>query len=66
MPKKDEKFRFLTMDEFNGLTRKEKAAYLERAVVEITKQQLGDDPPQSLFKNGPPTPFPTKKPIRRE
>jgi hypothetical protein len=66
MPKKDEKFRFLTMDEFNGLTRKEKAAYLERAAAEITKQQLGDDPPQSLFKNGPPPPPPTKKPVQRE
>jgi hypothetical protein len=66
MPKQDEKFRFLTMDEFNGLTRKEKAAYLEGAAAEITKQQLGDAPPPSLFKNGPPTLLQVKKPIQRE
>ena len=49
-------FRFLTMEEFGRLSRRDKVAYLERAAEEINKQQLGTDTLPSLFRDGPPRP----------
>jgi hypothetical protein len=48
-------FRFLTMEEFNRLDRREKIAYLARATDEILRMK-GDPTVQSLFKDQPPLP----------
>jgi hypothetical protein len=59
VPGEKEGFRFLTMVEFNRLSRRDKALYLERAVEEITRQQLGDDVTRFLFKDLTPAPQPS-------
>jgi hypothetical protein len=50
----DSNFRFLTMEEFNRLTRRDKTAYLEQAAARI--KEMKDSAVQSLFKDGPPLP----------
>ena len=47
----DEKFRFLTMDEFSRLSQKEKIVYLEQAAEQIGKSRTGK-PQRSLFRDG--------------
>jgi hypothetical protein len=59
MPGEEEEFRFLTMVEFNRLSRRDKALYLERAAEAITRQQLGDDRARFLFKDVAPAPQPS-------
>jgi hypothetical protein len=51
----DVSFRFLTMEEFNRLDRREKITYLARATDEILRMK-GDPTVQSLFKDQPPLP----------
>jgi hypothetical protein len=58
MAEKDSKFRFLTMEEFNQLARREKVIYLERATEEIKKRKTAKP---SLFKDGPPLPQSPRK-----
>ena len=48
-------FRFLTMKEFGGLSRREKLAYLE-AATEETGKQPGEIEGRSLFRDTPPAP----------
>jgi hypothetical protein len=50
----DTNFRFLTMEEFNRLTRRDKTAYLEQAAARI--KEMKDPAVQSLFKDAPPLP----------
>ena len=66
MPGKEEGFRFLTMLEFNRLSRRDKALYLERAAEEITRQQLGDDVNRFLFKDVEPALQPSPASPQRE
>jgi hypothetical protein len=56
MPVEEDPFRFLTMVEFNRLSRREKALYLERAGEEITRRQPGNrmDAALPLFKDAAP------------
>lgn len=51
----EEKFRFLTMDEFGRLSQAEKLAYLERAADRI-RTGRASKPERSLFKDGPRNP----------
>ena len=51
----DRQFQFLTMEEFNRLDRREKAAYLAQATDEILRMK-GDPTVRSLFKDQPPPP----------
>lgn len=47
------KFRFLTIAEFNGLSAREKFAYLEGAMKELQGQKH-DHEEHYLFEDGPP------------
>jgi hypothetical protein len=49
------KFKFLTMEEFSQLSRREKAAYLEVATAEIEKDKR-EVTLQTVFKDGPSMP----------
>jgi hypothetical protein len=66
MAGEEEGFRFLTMVEFNRLSRRDKARYLEHATEEITRQQLGDDVARFLFKDVAPPPQPPPVSPKRE
>ena len=60
----DSNFRFLTMEEFNRLTRRDKTAYLEQAAASI--KEMKDSAVQSLFKDGPPLPGTDQDPLKEK
>jgi hypothetical protein len=57
----DTNFRFLTMEEFNRLTRRDKTAYLEQAAARI--KEMKDPAVHSLFKDAPPLPPADEDPL---
>lgn len=59
MAEAEEKFQFLTVEEFGRLSQGQKIAYLEKATARI-QRAAGDASRQSLFKRGP-VPRPRKK-----
>lgn len=61
----DQTFRFLTIEEFNRLSRREKVAYLDQAAARIKKKR-GDPTQRSLFRDRSPAPAAGEAPLPKK